>query len=171
MYCPKCGQQQLSDNTRFCSRCGIPITGLAEWLASGGELAVRNEENATMMSASPKRKGIRRGAKLMFLSGVLMPVFFFFSLLIGAPIPLLIPITIFLIGLSLMLYARLFSEEALPVKSQQAQPSRLDTMPSSAALPPSSSIRMHDVGGQQVRTAELAPPSVTEHTTKLLNKE
>ena len=36
MYCPKCGQQQVSDNTRFCSRCGLPIDVLAEWLAGGG---------------------------------------------------------------------------------------------------------------------------------------
>ncbi len=78
MYCPNCGQQQLSDNTRFCSRCGISISGLAEWLAGGGELVVRDEENAKMISASPRRKGIRRGVKFMFLSGVLVPVFFFF---------------------------------------------------------------------------------------------
>jgi len=108
----------------------------------------------------------------MLLSGVLLPIFFLLSITVGTPAPLLVPITIFLVGLSLMLHARLFSEEASPVKSQQAQPSRLDTMPSSTALPPASSIRMHGIGGQQVRTAELAPPlSVTEHTTKLLVKE
>jgi uncharacterized membrane protein YvbJ len=38
MFCPKCGQQQVSDNTRFCSQCGLSINGLAEWIASGGNL-------------------------------------------------------------------------------------------------------------------------------------
>ncbi len=171
MYCPNCGQQQLSDNTRFCSRCGISISGLAEWLA-GGELVVRDEENATMILPSPRRKGIRRGAKLMFLSGVLVPVFFFFSLLIGAPIPLLVPITVFLIGLSLMLYARLFGEEMSHGRGHETQPSTLGTMFVSSALPPASNNMTNRVGGQQVRTSELIqPPSVTEHTTKLLEND
>ena len=39
MYCPKCGQQQVSDEMRFCSRCGLALTGLAEWLG-GAPLAV-----------------------------------------------------------------------------------------------------------------------------------
>lgn len=171
MYCPNCGQQQLSDNTRFCSRCGISISGLAEWLA-GGELVVRDKENATMISASPRRKGIRRGAKLMFWSGVLVPVFFFFSLLIGAPIPMLIPITVFLIGLSVMLYARLFGEEMSHGGGHQTQPSSLGAMFGSSALPPASNNMTNRVDEQQVRTSELIkPPSVTEHTTKLLEND
>ncbi len=32
MYCPRCGQQQISDEMKFCSRCGLPMSGLAEWL-------------------------------------------------------------------------------------------------------------------------------------------
>ncbi len=171
MYCPRCGQQQISDETRFCSRCGIPISGLAEWLAGGVNPAGRGEETQVSLP-SPRRRGIRRGTKLMFLSGALFPIFLLLSIIVEIPVPLLVPITIFLVGLSLMLYARLFGEEMSPIKSQQAQPSVLGTMPSSTALPQASSIRMHGVGGQQVRTAELAqPPSVTEHTTKLLDKQ
>ena len=36
MYCPKCGQQQISDEMKFCSRCGLALSGLADWLAGGG---------------------------------------------------------------------------------------------------------------------------------------
>jgi len=25
MHCPKCGQQQVSDEMRFCSRCGFAL--------------------------------------------------------------------------------------------------------------------------------------------------
>ncbi len=170
MYCPKCGQQQVSDNTRFCSRCGLPISGLAEWLAGGGVLAVREE--APVGLASPRRKGIRRGAKLMFLSGILMPIFFGLSILVDNPGPLLVPFTIFFAALSLMLYARIFGEEIPHVKSQQARPTRLGSMSGNNALPPASNIWANSVGGQQVRTAELVkPPSVTEHTTKLLDRD
>ena len=170
MFCPKCGQQQVSENTRFCSRCGLAISGLAEWLAGGGALSVREEE-APVALASHRRKGIRRGAKLMFLSGVLMPIFFVVSIIVDEPAPLIIPLTIFLVGLSLMLYARLFAEETLPAKSHQAQPSSLGAT-GGAALPPASSTRMNSAGGQPLRTAELVqPPSVTEHTTKLLDSD
>ena len=29
MFCPQCGQQQVSDVTRYCSRCGFPLDGVA----------------------------------------------------------------------------------------------------------------------------------------------
>src|SRR5215210_6173514 len=108
MFCPKCGQQQVADNTRFCSRCGLAISNLAEWIASGGVLAARTEAAPPQALASPRRKGIRRGAKLMFWSGVLLPIFFGFCFLADNPAPLLVPLTIFLAGLTMMLYARLF---------------------------------------------------------------
>ena len=108
----------------------------------------------------------------MFLGGALLPVFLLFSIAVEDGFPLLIPLMIFFVGLTLMLYARLFSEEISPIKSQQAQTPGLGAMSGGGALPPASNIRMHGVGGQQVRRAELAQrPSVTEHTTKLLDKE
>jgi len=171
MYCPKCAQQQVSDNTRFCSRCGLPLSELAKWLAGGGVLAVRAEE-VPMVSASPRRKGISRGAKLMFLSVVLMPLFLGLSFLVDDPVPLLFPFSIFFTGLSVMLYARIFGEETPHVKSQSAQPSRLGSMSGDNGLPPAFNIWANSVGGQQERTAELVKPlSVTEHTTKLLDSD
>ncbi len=171
MYCPKCGQQQVADNVRFCSRCGLPIGEVSEWMAGGAALAVL-EEAASPALISPKRKNIRRGAKLMFMSAVLLPVFFGISLLVDGPGPLIVPFTIFLAGLSLYLYARLFGEELPPAKSQPAQPSRLAAMSGGNALPPASNLWVDSVGRQRARTSELAqPPSVTEHTTKLLNND
>jgi endogenous inhibitor of DNA gyrase (YacG/DUF329 family) len=171
MFCPKCGQQQVSDNIRFCSQCGISIDGLAEWIAKGGNLVVR-EENAPILLTSPRRKGIRRGAKIVFGSLASTPVFFFFSALIGAPIPMLIPLTFFLIGISVMLYSRIFSEETPYIRSQQAQTSGLWTMFSRSALSATPNNMMSSGDGRQVITSDLIkPPSVTEHTTKLLDRE
>lgn len=171
MYCPKCGQQQVSDSTRFCSRCGLAISELAEWVAGGGGLTLREEE-APVKLVSPRRKGMRRGAKLLFLSVVLTPIFLALSFMIDGPVPLFFPFTIFLAGLSLLLYSRLFIEETPPARSQPARPPELGTMFGNTALPPASGIGMNSVGGRRVRTSELAqPPSVTEHTTKLLNND
>ncbi len=44
MYCPNCGQQQVSEEMRFCSRCGLALSGLAEWLA-GGMLYIADTHN------------------------------------------------------------------------------------------------------------------------------
>jgi len=170
MYCPKCGQQQVSDNTRFCSRCGLPISGLAEWLAGKGVLAEREEAQVSL--PSPRRKGIKRGGKLMFLGCAMVPIFFGLCILVDSPGPLLIPFAIFFVGLLLILYARIFGEEIPHVKSQQTQPSRLGTMFGSTALPPASTLRMNSVGEQRMRTAEIIRPlSVTENTTKLLDRD
>ncbi len=38
MHCPRCGQQQLSEETRFCSRCGFQLGLVAELLQYDGWL-------------------------------------------------------------------------------------------------------------------------------------
>ena len=90
MYCPNCGQQQISDEMRFCSRCGFGLTGLAEWLAGGGVPAKRGDE-APLSTDSPRRKAMRRAGKLMFSGGVLFPVFLVASLTIDEGMPMIIP--------------------------------------------------------------------------------
>jgi hypothetical protein len=172
MYCPKCGLQQVAENSRFCSRCGMPISGLTDWLASYDRMLTGREAEAAGGAASPKRTGIRRGAKLMFLSGILLPIFFAFSFVVDSPGPLFVPLTVFMAGLSVLLYAVLFSEDILPAKFQPAKPASFGPMFGNAALPPAANIGMNTAAGPQVRTAELAqPPSVTEHTTKFLDRD
>jgi hypothetical protein len=168
MYCPKCGQQQISDEMRFCSRCGLALSGLAEWLGAG---VPAKPGDATQVSlASRRRKGIRRAAKLMFASGVLFPVFLVISLAVDEAGPMFIPFLVFFVSLVMMLYARLFSDDTSPVRHQDAQTSALGSTPTRNALPPAAP--MPGIGRQQVRTNELAqPPSVTEQTTRLLDNE
>ena len=171
MFCPQCGQQQVANNTRFCPRCGLAISGLAEWVAGGGVIDARAEA-APVALVSPKRQGIRRGAKLMFFSAVLLPIFFGLCILVDNPLPLLFPISVFFSGLSLLLYSRFFVEEVAPAPSRQALSPRLGATLGNPSLPPASSIPASGFGGQQVRTSELAqPPSVTENTTKLLDRD
>jgi ABC-type transport system involved in cytochrome bd biosynthesis fused ATPase/permease subunit len=180
MYCPNCGQQQISDEMRFCSRCGQALSGLAEWLAGGAvpatRKAKRKKEKAQLPASSRRRKGIRRAAKLMFISGVLFPIFLVISLIADEGGPMVVPFMIFFVSLVLMLYARLFMDNTPYLNTEQAQPSGLGSMRSQGSLPPASNLSMPgaaNLGRQQVRTNELAqqPPSVTEHTTRLLEDE
>ena len=36
MYCPRCSQEQVSDDLRFCPRCGLPLDLVSEVVESGG---------------------------------------------------------------------------------------------------------------------------------------
>ena len=122
--------------------------------------------------ARRRLRGVKRGAKAMFLSGVLAPVFLGLSFLADNPGPLLIPLTIFLAGLALVLYTQLFGEGASTVTRQQVQPSSFEPRLTDTALPPASNLGINSFGEQQVRTKELVqPPSITEHTTRLLDND
>ncbi len=179
MYCPNCGQQQVSNEMRFCSRCGLALSGLADWLAGGRPMVITapQETPATPPPVSSRRKAIRRAAKLMFFSGVIFPVFLIIAIAEGDPGPLVVPFITFFLALAWMLYARLFMDPGPTVNYQQpAQPPRLVSMPAHtpahSQLPPASTIPIADLRNTQVRTNELAqPPSVTENTTRFLDKE
>ena len=170
MYCPNCGQQQVSDEMRFCSRCGLALSGLAEWLTGGGVPVQRQVEVQQVSADSPRRKGIRRAAKLMFFSGVLFPIFLAISLAVDEGGPMILPILVFFVSLVMMLYARLFSAKTVPIVHHTAQTTLSGSATTRSSLPPATSIPINS--RQQVRTNELAqPPSVTEHTTRLLDNE
>lgn len=172
MYCPNCGQQQISDEMRFCSRCGLALSGLAEWLAGGRLPLKRAEESKASDPASPRRKGIRRAGKLMFFSAMLFPIFLVISLAVDEGGPMVIPFLLFFISLTMMLYARLFSDKHAPLNQQYQSPqtSALGSASARGSLPPAQSNPIP--ARQHVRTNELAqPPSVTENTTRLLDNE
>lgn len=170
MYCPSCGQQQASEEMRFCSRCGLALSGLAEWLA-GNRMPLLRQEQPLVEPMSPRRKGIRRAAKLMFFSGVLFPIFLAISIGVDEGGPLAIPFILFFVSLVMMLYARLFSDKYSPQGlPTAAQTTTLGQNQTRGSLPPPTNIPAS--GRQHVRTNELyQPPSVTENTTRLLDNE
>ena len=172
MFCPNCGQQQIAGSTKFCPRCGTQLAGLAEWLAGGATITIRETPvPAAPAPLSPRRKGMRRGGKVMFLSGVLLPFMIGMSIAAESPGPLVFALILFFIGFSMMLYARLFSDNAPRVVGMTAPLQMPGATPS--ALPPAAGTRINDFTRRDVRTAELSqpPPSVTENTTRLLGDE
>jgi len=166
MYCPKCGQL-VPDNTRFCSRCGLLLSDLSEWLAGNSVLPLRKAGEPNKLS--PRRKGMRFGAKMMFWGAVMLPIFMGFSIAADSPFPLFVSFIVFLAGLSILLYSRLFGDPTPSNQGQQAQEFRFGTEP--IYLPPGSSPEVFSGGRREARTAEMARPSVTENTTKLLDRE
>jgi hypothetical protein len=167
MFCPKCSQQQAADDVRFCSRCGFPLGVVRELLTGGGIPAA---PPAPAPQRSPRQRGIRQGARLIFWSVVLFPLFFGMCVLFGSPGPLVVPATLFLAGLVWMIYARLFGESFLPAWGR-VEDVRLGRYANDYALPPQPHAPAAALGPQHANTAEMIrPASVVDHTTNLLDR-
>src|SRR5215207_10470066 len=113
MFCPGCGQQS-SDEVRFCPRCGFHLAGLAAYMAANESAPAETPApRAPVMTA--RRRGMRRGAKLMFICAVLLPAAALLAFEDDAPGPLLLVCTTFLAGLAWLVYSWLFGDNVLPV--------------------------------------------------------
>jgi hypothetical protein len=44
MFCPQCGHLQVSDDTRFCSRCGLSLSLVTDSLINSGNLKREKQE-------------------------------------------------------------------------------------------------------------------------------
>lgn len=181
MFCPQCGQQQANGIIRFCSRCGFPLDGVIQLLGTGGMLPVYRSSTDEPAPISARRKGVKQGG-LLFLSGILIVS------LLGAManfsnsafleiLTAFAAIICFVGGPLRMLYAGLFEEGAPKQVLSYGPPPMSAPRPqfgppaSQHALPPPPA-RPATGWRQRPNTAELAtPPSVTENTTRLLDKE
>lgn len=184
MYCPQCGQQQVAAELRFCSRCGFPLGGVTELLSTGGVIPQYQPPAAdTQPKISPRRKGVQQGVALIFLAAVLAPLFAALNEFTGFPelFAVMVAIIGFIGGPLRIIYATIL-EEGAPKKvymtpHQQPvmpafQPPQRDSgdMSMGRALPPQQSVPPPQ--WRRPDTSELMNrPSVTENTTKLLDKQ
>ncbi len=174
MHCPRCGQEQISGEMRFCKACGFPLDRVRELLATVNISPTLDREGGGKPRESPRRKGVRQGVMLLFICMVSVPLYG----LIGKPVFALPPL-FFMAGFLRILYAVIF-EEGTPRKEKQdnslpyVAPITTDqtgTEGSASALPPSHSMPVTVFSAHRLDTAEMvSQPSVTEHTTKLLNE-
>ena len=178
MYCPQCGQQQISDATRFCSKCGFLLDGVAVVLATGGQVPMRYVQPGST-KLSPRSKGIRQGAMMMLSTILVVPIVSIISVFIIGYLEIVVPITaitLFVGGLLRILYALLMEETTPQVDNNQmagypATPTPQFESSSRSALPPASANAVPS-WRPRPNTAEIyQPPSITENTTRLLDKE
>src|SRR6267142_6386540 len=130
MHCPQCGQQQVSEITRFCSRCGFLMEGVAQLLATGGMmLAYPVAEGQT--EKSPKWRGVRQGMILFLIGVLLVPIMGVFSAFTGGflsegfqMLAALFALICFVGGPVRMLYAALFEEGTATSGALRSSPNR-----------------------------------------------
>jgi hypothetical protein len=176
MYCPKCSQLQSSDEMRFCSRCGFALSGVAMLVENDGVIPQLPAKSAQTQASSRK--------KVMAESAIFTAIFW--TLLIfatlafdfGGPFELMAKLAALLffflglIGLLRFLYGFLFVKDMVGQPAHDAFPatsqSTLGEMSRRAALPAQREV---PVGQRRGHTKEMLPqPSVTEHTTRLLDE-
>jgi hypothetical protein len=146
------------------------LAGLAAYVA-GNELnpAGAPVPRAPVMTA--RRRGMRRGAKLMFICGVLLPVAALLAFEGDAPGPLLLVLTGGLAGLAWFVFSWLFNDNVLPV-GKDAGRRDLGAAGDMPALGAPQFTPAPLFNQQRANTGEIyRPPSVTENTTRLLDKD
>src|SRR3712207_952231 len=85
MFCPQCSQPQATEDVRFCSRCGLPLEGVAAVLANGGFLQGGAAAEEELPPPSPKLRGVRQGGKIFLLGIFVVPLVLLFLEALNAP--------------------------------------------------------------------------------------
>jgi zinc-ribbon domain len=169
MYCPRCGNQPASDRVRFCPSCGFRLDGVADLIARdgvpAGPLNIPQTNFIQSVEPSERKKGIRRGAKMVFFSlAMFLPVVAFCAV-VGGPEPLFLPASVFLAGIFWMIYYRLFGDANAP-PPKPVQPPYFGPPPQNASFPPPQSAPVYRPPVETPRER-----SVIEHTTRSLERQ
>jgi hypothetical protein len=183
MFCPQCGQRQSSNESRFCSSCGFQLHAVGDLLKTGGRLAGAKPAPGQL---SPRSRGIRQGVFTMLSTLVIVPLMAILGHeLLGLPAEVVGATAVLLMmgGFLRFIYALMFESTAAPEPQGLAQqqyvppatpPSYLDSPRAAASLPPQQSAPVPHAyrAPRRFDTGELVPPpSVTDHTTRLLEKQ
>lgn len=173
MHCPRCGQQQTSDEIRFCTKCGLEISDVKDLLASEPTQTKANRK-------SENNKAARQGLMLIFSGFILILVLAILRDFLTIPKSLFaVTVLIFIIGGAIrMVLPSLLGGNNLTENKDASLESDLETnkLPGGQifdkSLPEAEYRPPLNFGATNYETNELAaPPSVTEDTTGRLAKE
>ena len=181
MHCPRCGQQQVSQETKFCSRCGFQLAIVSELLHHGGNLPQLAALQHKKTFFNKKNGVVFSGFWFIFFT---MFMTSFWGILDVDELAGLSAVTgifgalLILIG-SLVILPSSKQPAMLPGMDSHAlpaQPAGLYGTPAQTALPPHqqpADVYASPQGSWRAPdTGDLVPRgSVTEGTTKLLKKD
>ena len=160
MYCPKCGKRQLSEDVRFCAKCGQALEPARKSLTSGHTLLA---ESGKAKGLSPRAKGVLQGIAIVPCGIGAMAVIdiFYESLGAGMMAGLYSTLTmVVLVAVMRILYALFYESGPRPAKTTPVSTTSLQNEVNAAEDPTALSSA----------TGEMAiPRSVTEHTTRQLD--
>jgi len=170
MHCPACGQQQVSNETKFCNRCGLPLGTVSEVLNHGGYLPQLNELAKGGDTFWTRRNGL-------WLSLFFFILMILLAIITGGILDLEVlgelSVALAFFGTALMLIASVAFLKK-PVRYATPELLRQVSGPQQPALPPQrvtpAGAYTTPVAGNWRDTNDLTP-TVTESSTQLLEKD
>jgi hypothetical protein len=183
MFCPRCSREQASEEVRFCNGCGFHLVDVAE--------ALRNE-GLVARSVIPETQALKKSVMKALVVMSLSAIFFLLTLILGTPEPsyfvqfnLSVGILCYLFGLGWIAHSfwRQSKEVShhmeergshrVPDKAQSLEGRHRKSAPHLNEPDLSRLVDANTVFGDEPKTSDLMerPPSVTEGTTKLLEKD
>lgn len=179
---PHCGQKQAAEQVRFCSQCGLSMTGIGEFIGDNGKRQISAESNVkNSPKNSPRKKGLKQGLMIFLLTFLVVPLVAIMTIAANAePFSVAIAAVLFFVGGVLrMIYAVLFesnenNENILEDRLIQRGQSKMQNKKTAEALPPAQTSSAIDYiapsNGNWRDSKDLVRPSVIEYTIKFLNK-
>ena len=171
MFCPKCSQEQASDEIRYCSRCGFQLNVVKALLISDG---VPGEEIPRSVSRGFSKRDMSLGALMMFIFALVVA-----AVTVGLPPfhsgPILF-LTIAWLALTLLInikpmYQYFTKSDTSALGQGAVDTPRFSGEANPTSLPGFQSIPADVYAAPAAITADIKTPvSVTEETTNLLNK-
>ncbi len=173
MHCPKCGQLQVSEDTRYCSRCGFLLTAVAEIIENSG-LPVQTKSDS-LKAGWRQNRSFKRGLLIFLLTFLIVPILTILTIAArGEPYVVVIAAILFgLGGILKMAWALLFESEKNYEKSVEIKfmpkNQKIEALPEMRETP--ANAYASPVGAWR-DTNDLEPHgSITDPTTKFLVKE
>lgn len=179
MYCPRCGQQQISEETKFCSRCGFPLGLVSEVVAHGGFLPQLADLHKSKKKLTKRNGVVFSIFWFMFFVLILCPFFGIVNVDELAGISAIVGVFGGLMWLIAALVFLKSEPKNFPYAANELPNAQIrnlheanqrnlppqQSQPAQSYVPPGNSWKAPETG-------ELAHPrSVTEGTTKLLKKD
>jgi len=179
MHCPRCGQQQVSVEIKFCSRCGFPLGLVSELLSNGGFLPQLDNLQKKDKKLLTRNFGLKISLIwFLFVCFILVPL----AAVTRAPNEVVPGLAIIGFCGALLMAALSFfflpkDEKASRQTFESDSPQYLSGKQQQNALPPqtsqpASSFMPPSQGAWKApETGDFVSNSVTEGTTKLLQKD
>lgn len=163
MFCPKCGQEQVTVVPNFCSRCGFQLTELTRLLASDGA------PGETPENKPPRDKLTRYGMRLVMAALVFFALSLFSAAAEGDAMAIFgfLTFVLFVIGSCFLTYSWIRSRRRRRESDALGQQiSRLEALQQGKLMSAPAPLNMTRARFDTGEVAEA--PSVTEHTTRQL---
>jgi len=180
MFCPRCSQEQVSEAIRFCSRCGLELDLVSE-IVETGRTPKRLVDDSQQIGGFSRRNGLIASLLwLLFFMVFVIPI----SLIADAHEDLVFllgmlgffgTVIIAMVSIFLGIRKKVYANDSYQEK--QTSKGVFGTNPDAKILAegktqPASDFVSSSTPGHSYETGKVAQPSsVTEETTKLLEKE